>query len=192
MKVWFSQLLLARFCKDKSIYQSQVRPRGLRLEQPWKLNTNVIIMARHSVLASLFFWLREKKHSRNVITLQCNQMLIGGKEPGGFKAALYTMKARGWFSITNFGGKSAAPPQYSYCLHVINMSDVVSRSADQALDRFAMRRFYEDKALPVGQPSQKRSVITSLPVCWRLLDESDLLRQHCFWILHLNRGWKLS
>lgn len=29
-------------------------------------------------------------------------------------------------------------------------------SADQALDRFAMRRFYEDKALPVGQPSQKR------------------------------------
>lgn len=33
-------------------------------------------------------------------------------------------------------------------------------SADQALDRFAMRRFYEDKALPVGQPSQKRSVTT--------------------------------
>uniref|UniRef100_A0A3P9LKF5 Tensin 1 n=1 Tax=Oryzias latipes TaxID=8090 RepID=A0A3P9LKF5_ORYLA len=31
-------------------------------------------------------------------------------------------------------------------------------SADQALDRFAMRRFYEDKALPVGQPSQKRYV----------------------------------
>uniref|UniRef100_A0A665WJ95 Tensin 1 n=1 Tax=Echeneis naucrates TaxID=173247 RepID=A0A665WJ95_ECHNA len=30
--------------------------------------------------------------------------------------------------------------------------------ADQALDRFAMRRFYEDKALPVGQPSQKRYV----------------------------------
>lgn len=56
---------------------------------------------------------------------------------------------------------------------------VVSRSADQALDRFAMRRFYEDKALPVGQPSQKRSVITSLPVCCYLLDESDLLREHC-------------
>jgi len=37
-------------------------------------------------------------------------------------------------------------------------------SADQALDRFAMRRFYEDKALPVGQPSQKRYVITSLTV----------------------------
>lgn len=99
LKVWFSplHLPLTRFCKDKSIYQSQVRPRGLRLEQPWKLNTNVIIMAKHSVLASLFFWPREKKHSRNVITLQCNQMLIGGKEPGGFKAALYTMKARGWF-----------------------------------------------------------------------------------------------
>uniref|UniRef100_A0A4W5M9M0 C2 tensin-type domain-containing protein n=1 Tax=Hucho hucho TaxID=62062 RepID=A0A4W5M9M0_9TELE len=31
-------------------------------------------------------------------------------------------------------------------------------SADQALDRFAMRRFYEDKALPVGQPSQRRYV----------------------------------
>uniref|UniRef100_A0A8C7ZEB1 Tensin 1 n=1 Tax=Oryzias sinensis TaxID=183150 RepID=A0A8C7ZEB1_9TELE len=31
-------------------------------------------------------------------------------------------------------------------------------SADQALDRFAMRRFYEDKALPVGQPSQNRYV----------------------------------
>lgn len=38
--------------------------------------------------------------------------------------------------------------------------NVISCSADQALDRFAMRRFYEDKALPVGQPSQKRSVIT--------------------------------
>uniref|UniRef100_A0A673C3Q1 Tensin 1 n=1 Tax=Sphaeramia orbicularis TaxID=375764 RepID=A0A673C3Q1_9TELE len=34
----------------------------------------------------------------------------------------------------------------------------ISASADQALDRFAMRRFYEDKALPVGQPSQKRYV----------------------------------
>ncbi|KAF3842819.1 hypothetical protein F7725_001668 [Dissostichus mawsoni] len=28
----------------------------------------------------------------------------------------------------------------------------------QALDRFAMKRFYEDKVLPVGQPSQKRYV----------------------------------
>lgn len=34
----------------------------------------------------------------------------------------------------------------------------ISASADQALDRFAMRRFYEDKALPVGQPSQTRYV----------------------------------
>ena len=33
-------------------------------------------------------------------------------------------------------------------------------SADQALDRFAMKRFYEDKVLPVGQPSQKRSVLS--------------------------------
>ncbi|XP_068165030.1 tensin-1 isoform X2 [Antennarius striatus] len=34
----------------------------------------------------------------------------------------------------------------------------ISASADQALDRFAMRRFYEDKALPAGQPSQQRYV----------------------------------
>ncbi|XP_034641079.1 tensin-1 isoform X3 [Trachemys scripta elegans] len=34
----------------------------------------------------------------------------------------------------------------------------ISASADQALDRFAMKRFYEDKVLPVGQPSQKRYV----------------------------------
>ncbi|XP_056286817.1 tensin-1 isoform X4 [Pseudoliparis swirei] len=34
----------------------------------------------------------------------------------------------------------------------------ISASADQALDRFAMRRFYEDKAIPVGQPSQIRYV----------------------------------
>ncbi|XP_035984356.1 tensin isoform X3 [Fundulus heteroclitus] len=34
----------------------------------------------------------------------------------------------------------------------------ISASADQALDRFAMRRFYEDKALPMGQPSQRRYV----------------------------------
>uniref|UniRef100_A0A8C9T5W8 Tensin 1 n=1 Tax=Scleropages formosus TaxID=113540 RepID=A0A8C9T5W8_SCLFO len=34
----------------------------------------------------------------------------------------------------------------------------ISASADQALDRFAMKRFYEDKVLPVGQPSQKRYI----------------------------------
>uniref|UniRef100_A0A672YGT6 Tensin n=1 Tax=Sphaeramia orbicularis TaxID=375764 RepID=A0A672YGT6_9TELE len=34
----------------------------------------------------------------------------------------------------------------------------MSGSADQALDRFAMKRFYEDKVLPVSQPSQKRYV----------------------------------
>ncbi|XP_004701842.2 tensin-1 [Echinops telfairi] len=30
--------------------------------------------------------------------------------------------------------------------------------ADQALDRFAMKRFYEDKIVPIGQPSQRRYV----------------------------------
>lgn len=40
---------------------------------------------------------------------------------------------------------------------------VLVRSADQALDRFAMKRFYEDKVLPVSQPSQKRS---GLLCCW--------------------------
>uniref|UniRef100_A0A2I3G247 Tensin 1 n=1 Tax=Nomascus leucogenys TaxID=61853 RepID=A0A2I3G247_NOMLE len=34
----------------------------------------------------------------------------------------------------------------------------ISASADQALDRFAMKRFYEDKIVPVGQPSQRRYV----------------------------------
>ncbi|XP_042733782.1 tensin-1 isoform X10 [Lagopus leucura] len=34
----------------------------------------------------------------------------------------------------------------------------ISASADQALDRFAMKRFYEDKVVPVGQPSQKRYI----------------------------------
>ncbi|RXN24897.1 tensin-like isoform X1 [Labeo rohita] len=39
-------------------------------------------------------------------------------------------------------------------MHYSNLSS----SADQALDRFAMKRFYEDKAMPMGQPSQKRYV----------------------------------
>lgn len=39
-----------------------------------------------------------------------------------------------------------------FCFHIF--------SADQALDRFAMKRFYEDKAMPVGQPSQRRSEMT--------------------------------
>ncbi|XP_059416597.1 tensin-1-like isoform X5 [Carassius carassius] len=34
----------------------------------------------------------------------------------------------------------------------------LSASADQALDRFAMKRFYEDKAMPTVQPSQRRYV----------------------------------
>lgn len=40
---------------------------------------------------------------------------------------------------------------------------ILACSADQALDRFAMKRFYEDKVLPVSQPSQKRSVLTLFP-----------------------------
>uniref|UniRef100_A0A8C2CSD9 Tensin 1b n=1 Tax=Cyprinus carpio TaxID=7962 RepID=A0A8C2CSD9_CYPCA len=39
----------------------------------------------------------------------------------------------------------------------------ISASADQALDRFAMKRFYEDKVLPVGQPSQRRLVVLYFP-----------------------------
>ncbi|XP_019378359.1 PREDICTED: tensin-1 [Gavialis gangeticus] len=34
----------------------------------------------------------------------------------------------------------------------------ISASADQALDRFAMKRFYEDKVEPAAQPSQKRYI----------------------------------
>uniref|UniRef100_A0A672R2A8 Tensin 1b n=1 Tax=Sinocyclocheilus grahami TaxID=75366 RepID=A0A672R2A8_SINGR len=34
----------------------------------------------------------------------------------------------------------------------------LSASADQALDRFAMKHFYEDKAMHMGQPSQRRYV----------------------------------
>uniref|UniRef100_A0A8B9GEN4 Tensin-1 n=1 Tax=Amazona collaria TaxID=241587 RepID=A0A8B9GEN4_9PSIT len=34
----------------------------------------------------------------------------------------------------------------------------ISASASQALDRFAMKRFYEDKVVPVGQPSQRRYI----------------------------------
>ncbi|KAF5922594.1 hypothetical protein HPG69_017967 [Diceros bicornis minor] len=34
----------------------------------------------------------------------------------------------------------------------------ISASANQALDRFAMKRFYEDKIVPIGQPSQRRYV----------------------------------
>uniref|UniRef100_A0A8C2G6E5 Tensin 1 n=1 Tax=Cyprinus carpio TaxID=7962 RepID=A0A8C2G6E5_CYPCA len=39
---------------------------------------------------------------------------------------------------------------FIFCIHIF--------SADQALDRFAMKRFYEDKAMPMGQPSQRRYV----------------------------------
>lgn len=45
-------------------------------------------------------------------------------------------------------------------------------SADQALDRFAMKRFYEDKAMPVGQPSQRRSAMTDYPVTQAYFDSA--------------------
>lgn len=50
----------------------------------------------------------------------------------------------------------------------IGFSDclVCLHSADQALDRFAMKRFYEDKIVPIGQPSQRRWVPGTRPsVC---------------------------
>lgn len=42
---------------------------------------------------------------------------------------------------------------------------VSPHSADQALDRFAMKRFYEDKIVPIGQPSQRRWVPGTSPIC---------------------------
>lgn len=53
-------------------------------------------------------------------------------------------------------------------------------SADQALDRFAMKRFYEDKVLPVGQPSQKRSVFPLLAAC---LTPSELSHKNFYVLL---------
>lgn len=78
--------------------------------------------------------------------------------PRGFKAALL-MKAVRLFPVCE---------QLLMCCNLKEetVSDFVPCSADQALDRFAMRRFYEDKALPVGQPSQKRwAVPSSFDLC---------------------------
>uniref|UniRef100_A0A8C7S4U9 Tensin 1 n=1 Tax=Oncorhynchus mykiss TaxID=8022 RepID=A0A8C7S4U9_ONCMY len=56
--------------------------------------------------------------------------------------------------IHNKGNRGRTGVVVAAYMHYSN----ISASADQALDRFAMKRFYEDKVLPVGQPSQKRSV----------------------------------
>ncbi|XP_044161074.1 tensin-like isoform X2 [Bufo gargarizans] len=56
--------------------------------------------------------------------------------------------------IHNKGNRGRTGVVVAAYMHYSN----ISASADQALDRFAMRRFYEDKVLPVGQPSQKRYI----------------------------------
>ncbi|XP_053554093.1 tensin-1 isoform X2 [Bombina bombina] len=56
--------------------------------------------------------------------------------------------------IHNKGNRGRTGVVIAAYMHYSN----ISASADQALDRFAMRRFYEDKVLPVGQPSQKRYI----------------------------------
>ncbi|KAM4697426.1 tensin-1 [Rhinophrynus dorsalis] len=56
--------------------------------------------------------------------------------------------------IHNKGNRGRTGVVIAAYMHYSN----ISASADQALDRFAMRRFYEDKVLPVCQPSQKRYI----------------------------------
>ncbi|XP_034042211.1 tensin-1 [Thalassophryne amazonica] len=56
--------------------------------------------------------------------------------------------------IHNKGNRGRTGVVVAAYMHYSN----ISASADQALDRFAMKHFYEDKVLPVGQPSQKRYV----------------------------------
>ncbi|KAM5153317.1 tensin-1 isoform 2-T2 [Mantella aurantiaca] len=56
--------------------------------------------------------------------------------------------------IHNKGNRGRTGVVVAAYMHYSN----ISASADQALDRFAMRRFYEDKVLPVAQPSQKRYI----------------------------------
>ncbi|XP_018516530.1 tensin isoform X2 [Lates calcarifer] len=62
--------------------------------------------------------------------------------------------ARNVVVLHNKGNRGRTGVVVAAYMHYSN----ISASADQALDRFAMRRFYEDKALPVGQPSQRRYV----------------------------------
>ncbi|XP_019724839.1 tensin-1-like isoform X2 [Hippocampus comes] len=56
--------------------------------------------------------------------------------------------------IHNKGNRGRTGVVVAAFMHYSN----ISASADQALDRFAMKRFYEDKVVPVGQPSQRRYV----------------------------------
>ncbi|XP_041056586.1 tensin isoform X3 [Carcharodon carcharias] len=56
--------------------------------------------------------------------------------------------------IHNKGNRGRTGVVVAAYMHYSN----ISASADQALDRFAMKKFYEDKILPVGQPSQRRYV----------------------------------
>ncbi|XP_072274071.1 tensin-1 isoform X4 [Pyxicephalus adspersus] len=56
--------------------------------------------------------------------------------------------------IHNKGNRGRTGVVVAAYMHYSN----ISASADQALDRFAMKRFYEDKVLPVAQPSQKRYI----------------------------------
>ncbi|XP_067843043.1 tensin-1 isoform X3 [Heptranchias perlo] len=56
--------------------------------------------------------------------------------------------------IHNKGNRGRTGVVIAAYMHYSN----ISASADQALDRFAMKKFYEDKVLPVGQPSQRRYV----------------------------------
>ncbi|XP_067890814.1 tensin-1 isoform X4 [Heterodontus francisci] len=56
--------------------------------------------------------------------------------------------------IHNKGNRGRTGVVIAAYMHYSN----ISASADQALDRFAMKKFYEDKILPVGQPSQRRYV----------------------------------
>ncbi|KAM6893732.1 tensin-1 [Xenentodon cancila] len=60
--------------------------------------------------------------------------------------------ARNVVVLHNKGNRGRTGVVVAAYMHYSN----ISGSADQALDRFAMRRFYEDKA--VGQPSQRRYV----------------------------------
>lgn len=68
-------------------------------------------------------------------------------------------------SIINYISIAVFPQTllFSSMLTCVYHAAVLVHSADQALDRFAMKRFYEDKVLPVSQPSQKRS---GLHCCW--------------------------
>ncbi|KAB1253762.1 Tensin-3, partial [Camelus dromedarius] len=54
------------------------------------------------------------------------------------------------------GGKGCIGVVISSYMHFTN----ISASADQALDRFAMKKFYDDKVSTLMQPSQKRCMLS--------------------------------